>query len=102
MGIELAEAGLTGTVRTTTSTADRPAAASRIDTGPAGDDDEYSTNVQIVELNALNACLAIIKWKKLRGIYADLEHEHHSDYAITTNFIINDETDEPKNVESGG
>ena len=105
MGLELAEAGLTGTVRTTTSTPDWPAAASRIDTGPAGYDDEYSTNVQIVELNALNACLAIIKWKKLHGIYADLEHEHHSDYAITTNFIINEEKDrpdEPKDEESSG
>jgi hypothetical protein len=30
---------------------------------------EYTTNIQISELNALNACLAIIKFKQLRGFY---------------------------------
>ena len=29
----------------------------------------YRTNIQISELNALNACLAIIKFKQLRGFY---------------------------------
>jgi hypothetical protein len=32
-------------------------------------DDLYRTNVQISELNALNACLAVIKYKQLRGFY---------------------------------
>lgn len=32
-------------------------------------DDIYRTNIQISELNALNACLAIIQFKKLRGFY---------------------------------
>jgi hypothetical protein len=31
--------------------------------------DEYRTNIQISELNALNACLAIIKFKQVRGFY---------------------------------
>jgi len=31
--------------------------------------DEYATNIQISELNALNACLAVIKFKQLRGFY---------------------------------
>jgi hypothetical protein len=31
--------------------------------------DEYRTNIQISELNALNASLAIIKFKQLRGFY---------------------------------
>ena len=31
--------------------------------------DLYKTNIQIGELNALNACLAIIKFKQLRGFY---------------------------------
>jgi len=31
--------------------------------------DEYRTNVQIGELNALNACLAVIRFKQLRGFY---------------------------------
>ena len=32
-------------------------------------DDEYRTNIQISELNALNACLAVIRFKQIRGFY---------------------------------
>ena len=34
-------------------------------------DDVYKTNIQISELNALNASLAIIKYKQIRGFYND-------------------------------
>lgn len=37
-----------------------------------GQDDIYKTNIQIGELNALNACLAVILFKQQRGFY------HHS------------------------
>lgn len=33
--------------------------------------DEYRTNVQISELNALNAALAVLRYKQLRGFYVD-------------------------------
>ena len=33
--------------------------------------DVYRANIQISELNALNACLAIIKFKQLRGFYSE-------------------------------
>jgi len=32
-------------------------------------DDLYRANIQIAELNALNACLAVIRFKQLRGFY---------------------------------
>lgn len=39
--------------------------------------DLYRTNIQIAELNALNACLAVIKFKQLRKFYCeDLPHYH--------------------------
>ncbi|MCV3274142.1 ThiF family adenylyltransferase [Roseobacter sinensis] len=42
-----------------------------------GPDDLYRTNIQIAELNALNAALAIIRYKQLRGFYfQDKAHEH--------------------------
>jgi len=31
----------------------------------------YRTNIQIAELNALNACLAVIRFKQLRGFYLE-------------------------------
>lgn len=32
-------------------------------------DDIYRTNIQISEVNALNACLAVIRYKQIRGFY---------------------------------
>jgi hypothetical protein len=49
-------------------------------------DDEYRTTIQIAELNALNAALAIIKYKQLRGFYL----EENSLYYLL--FGINDLT----------
>ena len=33
--------------------------------------DEYRIHIQIAELNALNAALAVIKFKQIRGFYFD-------------------------------
>jgi hypothetical protein len=39
--------------------------------------DLYRTNIQIGELNALNACLAVIRFKQLRGFYfEEIPHYH--------------------------
>lgn len=89
MGLEEVAGKLTGIVRVTTSTpAKRDHVDARVPTRTVIDD-EYRSNIQIAELNALNASLAVIRWKKERGIYADLEGEHHSLYAVTGNHITN-------------
>jgi hypothetical protein len=53
--------------------------------------DEYSRDIQIADMNALNAALAVIKWKKLSGFYLDMEREHNTTYGIITNVITNDD-----------
>ena len=45
-------------------------------------EDEYSANIQIADLNALNAAFAVLKWKKLAGFYQDDTGEHHSTFTI--------------------
>lgn len=92
MGVWRADAGLGGSLRVTTSTAEHRQAGARIATA-AGEavEDEYDTNIQIADLNALNAALAVVRWKKLRGFYADLEHEHQAVYEIDGNAILNEE-----------
>lgn len=40
-------------------------------------DDVYRNNIQLSELNALNACLAVIKYKRLRGFYVDDNAFYH-------------------------
>ena len=39
--------------------------------------DLYRTNIQIGELNALNACLAVIRFKQLRGFYFEETPHYH-------------------------
>ena len=75
MGIQLNDEALGGIVRITTSTPQKRdhfrEAGCR--SGTAMADNEYDHNIQIADLNALNAALAVIKWKKLFGFYRDLE-----------------------------
>ncbi len=83
-----------GLVRITTST---PAQREhvwklkRIPFSEVAADNEYSRNIQIADLNALNAALAVIKWKKLMGFYVDQEHEHYTTYAIGGNDLDNED-----------
>ena len=71
MGLDRNHGALKGTLRTTYFSADR--ARETRDKGLVeladGADDLYRTNIQIGELNALNACLAVIWFKQLRGFY---------------------------------
>lgn len=62
---------LNGLVRTTYYPADKAKRVREMELAPLADpkDDIYRTVIQISELNALNACLAIIRFKQLRGFY---------------------------------
>jgi len=93
MGIDLDPDGkLRGLLRVTASTPDmRDKARGRISFGEPDQNDEYNSNIQIADLNALNAALAVIKWKKLYGFYRDTDREHFSAYNIDGNIIINDD-----------
>lgn len=91
MGLELSNGSLGGILRVTTST---PAKrdhihAGRISFEGGGGQDAYASNIQVADLNALNACLASVKWKKLRGFYRDLEGEHHSTYTTDGGMLLN-------------
>lgn len=88
MGIEKVDGKLLGVVRTGFGETPRRSAAQR-DEGGLRDVGEYERNVQIVELNALNAALAVIRWKKHRGFYLDLGQEDRSTYTIDGNHMSN-------------
>ncbi len=92
MGIQLSDDSLGGILRVTTSTPQkRDHFRSRVSFGDPVDDNEYDRNIQIADLNAFNASLAVIKWKKLVGVYRDLKAEHHSQYSIDGNLLINED-----------
>lgn len=93
MGIETNGDALLGILRVTTSTPgkrDHVYAKNRIPFGGGGGD-AYSRNIQIADLNALNATLAVIRWKKLLGFYTDLEGEHFCAYTIDGNHLANED-----------
>lgn len=92
MGIEKVGTGLTGILRTTTSTPQyRKHVQKRVDFTDDDPEGVYNQNIQIAELNAFNAAQAVIKWKKLLGFYHDLESEHNSTYSIDCNLLTSEE-----------
>lgn len=92
MGIQESHGSLGGIVRVTTSTpSKRDHVRDRVSFGDAAANNEYDKNIQIADLNALNAALAVVKWKKLFGFYRDLKGEHHSQFTIDGNLLTNDE-----------
>ena len=94
MGITVNGDRLRGQIRTTTSTSkkrDHVYEKNRIAFTTADEVNEYDKNIQVVELNALNATIAVIKWKKLFGYYADDSAEHFSVFVIAGNEMINED-----------
>jgi tRNA A37 threonylcarbamoyladenosine dehydratase len=94
IGVYEANDQIAGLVRTTLSTepqAVRESARARIPFDTRQVDGMYGRNIQIADLNALGAVLAVIAWKKFMGFYSDLGHERFAAYAIDTNSLINDD-----------
>lgn len=91
LGVNLVDDHLIGTIRVTTATPQQNLHIKEI----IGEDEqvhnEYAPNIQIADLNSLNAVLAVIKWKKLSGFYQDLKQEHNSLYFINTGKILNND-----------
>lgn len=92
LGVLLTDGQMGGIVRVTSST---PATRERAERFISYADDnavanEYTTNIQIAELNAMNAALAVIQWKKSFGIYRDTAKAVYTGYAIAPGEIANE------------
>lgn len=85
MGILEADGKLTGTLRTTMGGADERL----FPTSDASLPNEYSTNIQIADLNARNAVEAVIMWKRYLGFYVDLDRPRSSLFHIEDNTTLN-------------
>lgn len=91
VGVSKDPGGINGQIRITVST---PGHTDHIQRDGlisyfGGDDAEYDTNLQVAELNSLTANLAIFRYKKLLGFYADIENERHTVYAVDSNDLFN-------------
>jgi hypothetical protein len=88
MSFREGKVGLTGLAKVTAYV---PGSEVALPTGPAvapGEED-YSSNVQVADLNALNAILAVIRWKRHLGFYATHETTNETIYKLYLNEIRN-------------
>lgn len=89
MGLYAKRDKIGGMLRTVLSLPDgRANARARMSFAADDANNEYDKNIQIADLNALNACLAVIVWKKLRGFYFDLGKERFSSYTIGNSLLV--------------
>ncbi len=91
LGVNVVDENLIGQLRVTVGTPDKYDHIPNRIGSASMDDDEYATNIQIADLNALNALMAVLKWKKLSGFYQDLKQEFNSTYTINTSQLISED-----------
>ena len=73
IGLSRMNGALAGMLRTTYYAADIASKVRDLRLAEMADEpnDIYRANIQISELNAMNACLAVVRYKQLRGFYVD-------------------------------
>ena len=84
MGLNRNNDVIGGQIRTTYFDSENTAKVISENWAPLTDspDHVYRRNIQIAELNALNACIAVIKYKKLVGFYAQDETSYNIGWNI--------------------
>jgi hypothetical protein len=82
MGLTVVGDSIRGTIRKTLITPDNSSSLNKIAMGQAADGDVYAQNIQISELNALNAIMGIVTWKKMFGFYLSDEIIYHSTFIL--------------------
>ncbi len=88
LGVNEVDGKLGGLVRTTIVTKEKTShVPSTVPTVDNEVDDAYASNIQIADLNALNACFAVIRWKQFLGFYSDFGNEYNSVFSIDTSII---------------
>ncbi len=92
MGLNRKHGPLDGMLRTTYYSADHGQATRDMQLAELSEDPEnlYRTNIQIGELNALNACMAVIRYKQLRGFYLEEDPAFHYLFHISDLKVVSE------------
>ena len=88
MGVSIKGNQLSGMLRTTSFITPN---SKRLQSGinySNGDNDVYNSNIQIAELNALNASLAVIAWKQSAGFYQAMIDVEQTTFTLSTLNLI--------------
>jgi molybdopterin/thiamine biosynthesis adenylyltransferase len=98
MGLEKgpAMASLLGICRVTLGTpAKHDHLARRLPTADDRAEALYRSNIQVADMNALNANLAVMKWKQHCGFYEDYDRAHHVTFSVAMQSIARAELANP-------
>lgn len=83
---------LLGTCRATVCTPEKSDHfAARAPLKGEDDNDLYKSNIQVADMNAFNAILAVFKWKQFCGFYQDARDAHHLTFSINDQALTRDE-----------
>ncbi len=91
LGINSIGDSLIGTLRVTLGTPDKYDHLSNRIGKDEYSENQYATNIQIADLNCLNATLAVLEWKKFIGFYQNLKSAHNVLYFINTGKLLNED-----------
>lgn len=95
MGLEKADGmtSLLGLCRVTVGTpAKQDHLATRLPVADDRTDALYRSNIQVADMNAMNAILAVTRWKQFCGFYVDYEQAHHLSFSVAMQSIVRQET----------
>lgn len=90
IGVTVVGNSLRGSLRRTLVTKDNLSSLIKIPMYEDMHEDIYAQNIQIAELNALNAIQAIIAWKKYFGFYQSAESYYNSTFTIDEEELYNE------------
>lgn len=83
---------LAGTCRVTlATTSKRDHLAQRLDLQEDDADVLYRSNIQVADLNAINAALAVLRWKQFMGFYSDQEQAHNLSFSLALQSLVRNE-----------
>jgi len=92
MGLDLVGDTLHGMLTVTLSTPEkRDHVTNRVSMSGDGHENIYAKNIQVADLNMLNAALAVVRYKKYLEFYDDRRHEHFINYVIGGNTLISED-----------
>lgn len=90
IGLQEVDGGIRGQVKVTTIDHEHHNHVADYVSFTDPEDNLYDQNIQIADLNALNAIFAVIRWKKMLGFYKDREPEYFSNYVLYTHELHTD------------
>ena len=94
MGIDKVGDQLVGTLRVTAGTPERYDHLKNRIGSEEFTENQYASNIQVADMNCLNAALAVLRWKKMVGFYQDLKQEFNNLYSINTGKLFNEDLPE--------